>query len=171
MFYPTRHFDSVFDITVDTLKSEGVRAVVLDIDNTLVPYKTEVPDEKVKNWIGSLRSAGIAVTIASNNNAARVEKFCSGLDVTYSAKSGKPLTKCIKVAMKESGAAKKEICVIGDQIFTDILCAGFGGTKSFLLTPIDQNENKFIKFKRMLEKPIISSYRKRHPEQFTEVKK
>lgn len=168
MFYPDRHFSSIYDITPEILSGDGVRALVLDIDNTLVSYQTERPDKSVSEWINKMRGAGVGITIASNNNRRRVERFCEGLDVFFTYKSAKPLPKCIRLSCKKFGIGKREVAVVGDQIFTDVLCAKFGGARAYLVDPIDGRESRFIRFKRLLEKPIISSYKKRHPAEFLE---
>lgn len=171
MFYPSRHFNSIYEITPEFLFGEGVRALVLDIDNTLVTYGTETPTPPVVEWINAMRGSGIGITVASNNGRERVEKFCAGLDVFFTYKSGKPLTKCVTLSSEKFGIDKKSVGVVGDQIFTDVLCAKFSGAKAYLVTPLKSPENPFIRFKRLLEKPIIRSYKKRHPEQFKEAGK
>lgn len=171
MFYPSRHFNSIYEITPEFLRSEGVGALVLDIDNTLVTYGTEKPTAPVVEWINKMRDSGVGITVASNNGRERVEKFCDGLDVFFTYKSGKPLTKCVTLSSKKFGIEKSAVGVVGDQIFTDVLTASFSGAKAYLVTPLVSPENPFIRFKRLLEKPIISSYKKRHPEEFKEADK
>lgn len=167
MLYPTRHFESIFDITSDLLNKNGIKALVLDIDNTLVTYGTPEPSEEVKQWINTLMSNGIGISIASNNNKERVERFCRGLDVFYTYKSGKPLGKCIKLAKKRFSLNAKSIALVGDQIFTDVLCARAAGAAAYHVTPLNSPESTFIRFKRLLERPILSHYRKKHKEEFT----
>lgn len=167
MLYPTRHFESVFDITYEFLAQNKIKALVLDIDNTLVTYGTPEPTEEVKQWINTLMSNGIGISIASNNNKERVERFCRGLDVFYTYKSAKPLGKCIRLAKKRFSLDSKSIALVGDQIFTDVLCARASGANAYLVTPLNSPESAFIRFKRMLEKPILSHYRKLHKEEFT----
>ncbi len=171
MFYPSRHFKNIYFITPEYLKERGISAVVLDIDNTLAPYGTATPGDDVKAWISGIKDAGINIVIASNNKRDRVELFCKDLDVIQMYNSKKPLPTCIKRIYKEFGTKPENVAVIGDQIFTDVLCASFGGAVSLHVTPINDSESKLIKFKRLLEKPILSSYRKRHRDEFTEEEK
>ena len=171
MFYPSRHFNSIYEITPEFLKGDGVGALVLDIDNTLVGYGTEKPTPPVIEWINGMRGAGVGITVASNNGRERVERFCEGLDVFFTYKSGKPLTKCVTLSSKKFGIPKSAVGVVGDQIFTDVLTASLSGAKAYLVTPLVSPENPFIRFKRLLEKPIIRSYKKRHPDQFMEADK
>ena len=171
VFFPHRHFGSIYDITPEFLDAEGVRALVLDIDNTLVTYQTERPTDSVVAWIKSMRQSGVGITVASNNGRCRVEKFCEGLDVFFTFKSGKPKPKCIKLSCKRWGIEPHQVAVVGDQIFTDVACARFGGAKAYLVDSLGGRENAFIRFKRMLEKPIIKAYKKRRPGEFSEEKK
>ena len=67
-FIPDKMFESIYDITPDFLISCGLRAVVLDIDNTMVTYGMAKPTPEVLSWIESLRAGGLSVAIASNNH-------------------------------------------------------------------------------------------------------
>ena len=89
-FSPDWYFASAFDITPDFLLSGGIKAVVLDIDNTLVTYGDAEPTEKVIKWIRSLTDAGIKAAIASNNQEERVNIFNKKLGIFCISKSGKP---------------------------------------------------------------------------------
>lgn len=163
-FSPDWYFASAFDITPDFLLSHGIKAVVLDIDNTLVTYGDAEPTEKVIGWISALHSAGIKAAIASNNKEKRVNLFNKKLGIFCISKSGKPSTKAVRAACAEFSVSPHNTAVIGDQIFTDVLCANRSGAVAILTVPIPYNENLFFRFKRSLEKPIINKFRKKHPE-------
>lgn len=163
-FSPDWYFASAFDITPDFLLSGGIKAVVLDIDNTLVTYGDAEPTEKVIKWIRSLTDAGIRAAIASNNKEERVNIFNKKLGIFCISKSGKPSTRAVRAACAEFSVSPRNTAVIGDQIFTDVLCANRAGAVAILTVPIPYNENLFFRFKRSLEKPIINKFRKKHPE-------
>lgn len=163
-FSPDWYFASAFDITPGFLLSNGIKAVVLDIDNTLVTYGDAEPTERVVEWVSSLKSAGIKTAIASNNKKERVDLFNKKLGVFCTSRSGKPSTKAVRAACAEFSVAPTEVAVIGDQIFTDVLCANRADAVAILTSPIPYRENLFFRFKRGLEKPIINKFRKKHPE-------
>ena len=163
-FVPDIMFDRAFDITPDALISKGIRAVVLDIDNTLVTYGVAEPTEEVLSWIESLREAGLGVAIASNNHAPRVELFNQKIGAFATCESKKPSARAVKSACVPFGVKPNEIAVIGDQIFTDVWCARNAGSLAILVKPIPYPENLFFKCKRVLEKPFIRAYRKKHSE-------
>lgn len=94
-FIPDIMFDSIHDITPDYLLSKGIRAVVLDIDNTLVTYGMPEPTAEVTNWIEALQAKGISVALASNNGRERVERFNKKLGVFTTYKSGKPSPRAV----------------------------------------------------------------------------
>jgi HAD superfamily phosphatase (TIGR01668 family) len=164
-FVPDIMFESALDITPELLIEKGIRAVVLDIDNTLVTYGVAEPTDEVIAWIDSLKNAGLGVAIASNNHAPRVELFNSKLGVFATCESKKPSARAVKTACEHFGVQPAETAVIGDQIFTDIWCARNAGSLAILVKPIPYPENLFFKCKRVLEKPFIRAYLKKHSDQ------
>ncbi|MBP3555716.1 MAG: YqeG family HAD IIIA-type phosphatase [Clostridia bacterium] len=161
-FVPDMMFDSVFEIEPEMLIERNIRAVVLDIDNTLVTYGVAEPTEEVIAWIETLKSAGLHVAIASNNHEPRVALFNKKLGVFTTWESKKPSARSVKTACEHFGVKAEEAVVIGDQIFTDVWCARNAGALAILVKPIPYPENLFFKCKRILEKPFIRTYRRRH---------
>ena len=164
-FVPDIMFENALDISPELLIEKGIRAVVLDIDNTLVTYGVAEPTDEVIAWIDSLKNAGLDVAIASNNHAPRVELFNSKLGVFATCESKKPSARAVKAACEHFGVQPTETAVIGDQIFTDVWCARNAGSLAILVKPIPYPENLFFKCKRVLEKPFIRAYRKKHSDQ------
>ena len=163
-FIPDYYFDSIHAVTPGFLKNENIKALVLDIDNTLVTYGEEAPTDDVLRWIGEIKNAGIFVAIASNNREERVSRFNEKLSVFTVSKSGKPSRRSVFAVCDKFSVKPSETAVIGDQIFTDILCARRAGARAYLVTPLPYKENLFFKFKRALEKPIIRRFIKAHPD-------
>ena len=161
-FVPDIMFDNALDISPDLLIAKGIRAVVLDIDNTLVTYGVAEPTEEVIAWIDALKNAGLGVAIASNNHAPRVELFNEKIGVFATCESKKPSARAVKAACEHFGVQPSETAVIGDQIFTDVWCARNAGALAILVKPIPYPENLFFKCKRVLEKPFIRAYRKKN---------
>jgi HAD superfamily phosphatase (TIGR01668 family) len=161
-FVPDIMFEYALDISPDLLIGKGIRAVILDIDNTLVTYGVAQPTEEVSSWIDSLKKAGLGVAIASNNHAPRVELFNEKLGVFATCESKKPSARAVKAACAHFGVQPCETAVIGDQIFTDVWCARNAGSLAILVKPIPYPENLFFKCKRVLEKPFIRAYLKKH---------
>ena len=159
---PDFYFKTFEDATVDFLKSQNIKGVILDIDNTLEPYEHSVPGDHVIAWLESLNSCGIGAAFVSNNNDERVKIFNENLKLPAFAKARKPFKKNIKKAMDLIGSDESSTILIGDQIFTDVWAARNAKIKAMLVTPINDKKDMFTKFKRLLEKPILRKYRKRH---------
>ena len=157
---PDRVFGSVFEITPEILKTYGIRAVICDIDNTLVTYDDPVPTKEVLDWFGSLTNAGVSIAFVSNNNKQRVEEFNRKLGYFASAKSGKPKTREIKNAMKYMGSDSSNTALIGDQLLTDASAGKSAGLPTFIVPPIKDKKTLFFRFKRLLEKPYMKKYYK-----------
>ena len=151
--------DNIYEVTPELLEIMGIKGLVLDIDNTLVPYSEPVANDKLVNHLREIEGKGIQIALVSNNNLERVEKFnnCFGYYARHSA--GKPSSKCVRGCIDYMKLKRKEVLFVGDQIFTDCLAAHRAGIKCVIVKPIQSKENFFFKLKRGLEKPFIIRYR------------
>ena len=160
---PELYCDDIYGITPEYIKEKGVCAVILDIDNTLVPYEIAEPTDEVRAWLNSLTEAGIKVAFVSNNHAPRVEKFNESLGFPAFPDSGKPFKKACRAAMEAMGSAPENTAIIGDQVFTDVLAGRNAGlAAAFLVKPIKDKRNLFFRAKRLLEVPVLKKYKKIH---------
>ena len=159
---PDFFFDTFRGVTVDFLCREGIRFLLVDIDNTLAPYEEALPNEQVIEWARAMREGGIAVALVSNNHAERVELFSRDLGFPAFADCHKPLKKKPLAIMAQMGAVREQTATLGDQIFTDVWCARALGVRAILVPPIRDKKTLFFRFKRALEKPILRRYNKQH---------
>lgn len=162
---PDRIFNNIYEITPEFLTSLGIKAVALDIDNTLVTYDDPEPTPSVLEWFDSLQKAGISIAFVSNNEHERVEIFNRSLGFYAHGKSGKPGGKYIHEAMDHMGSEPKNTAFIGDQLLTDVAAGRLAGLHCFLVPPIKDKTTPFFRFKRMLEKPYIRKYHKQNPKE------
>ena len=159
---PDYYFETYAGASVEFLKNAGIRALVLDIDNTLEPYENAEPGEAVRAWFSALSESGISAAFVSNNGKERVERFNKDLGNIAYYKAKKPFPFKIKRAMREMGVSKKETLFMGDQIFTDVLAARFAGIRVALVPPIKDKTDALTRFKRLLERPIMKCYFRRN---------
>ena len=159
-FMPDLYLDDIYAVTPEYLKSKNIRAVLLDIDNTLVTYDDPMPTPSVLEWLKLLQENGISAAFVSNNHKERVEKFNSELGYFASWDSKKPSGKYYREAMKCLGTSVSDTAVIGDQVFTDVWSAKRLGLHAILVKPIKDKTSLFFRFKRWLEKPILKKYQK-----------
>lgn len=158
-FYPTIALHRVSEITPGLLKKRGIKALLLDADNTLTTHNNPLPDQDVQLWLGRMREAGIKMVIVSNNHHKRLKPFAATLELGYTARALKPLTYGFRATAKRLGLAPKEIAVVGDQIFTDILGGNLFGSTTILVEPMEPETGPLFRLKRKLEVGILRRYR------------
>ena len=153
-FLPAVMTDAVTDILPSWLKKQNIRLLMLDFDNTIVPYTTSIPTKDMTSWLEMMVSCDISVCIVSNSRNDRVPKFCreNGLDCITHAQ--KPFSKGIKECLAKYGIPASQAALVGDQIFTDTLGANGCGVKAILVKAID-NHNFWLKARHVLEMPFI----------------
>jgi HAD superfamily phosphatase (TIGR01668 family) len=158
---PDYIFPTFADITPDFLLSHGIKALVIDVDNTLAPYEQELPDQKTVDWFKNLSEKGIKAALISNNKPERIEKYNALLSLPAYPDSKKPSTKAILRAIEEMGATLDSTAGLGDQLLTDTLAVHRLDMISIIVPPIKDKKTLFFRFKRLLEKPFIARYYKK----------
>ena len=164
LFAPNHTFLCYRDVSAEFLREQGIDALLLDIDNTLAPYEQPTPDPKICAWLQSLADAGVRVAFLSNNHAERVELFNKDLGLPMRYDAYKPLPRQAKRMLKRLGVKRRRAALMGDQIFTDVLCAHLAGMRAFLVPPIVDRTDRGTRFKRYLERGILRRYHKRNPD-------
>ena len=161
-FTPTYMFGHYYEITPEFLQANGIRALLIDIDNTLAPYEQPDPDDRIRDWFASLADAGIKAALVSNNHAPRVQRFNQTLGLLAFWDSGKPKKKTLLRAMRELGVSDRETAMLGDQLLTDAYAGKHIGLPTLIVPPIHDKTNLFFRFKRWCERPFIRKYAKEH---------
>lgn len=159
---PTKIYDDIYAITPEELNALGIRALILDIDNTLVTYDDPKPTERVAAWLDAMHAAGVQTAFVSNNHAARVEAFCEGLGCYFHADAMKPSRRYLRAAMSHMKTTVEDTACVGDQLFTDVWAGKRMGIKAFLVPPIKDKHTLFFKAKRLLERPFLCLYHKKN---------
>ena len=159
---PDYIFPTYRDVTADFLKSIGIKALLIDIDNTLAPYEMPEPDDNIREWFKSLEENGISATLVSNNDRERVELFNATLGLPAYYKSGKPFAKNLKKAMTAMGTDKSNTAMLGDQLLTDAAAGKHIGLRTIIVPPINDKNNAFFRSKRAMEVRHIKKYVKLH---------
>ena len=127
----------IYELTGGALARRGFRLLLADLDNTLVPYGTPLPDERLKRWRDDLAAHGVTLFILSNNRKEhRPRIFAQALNVPYIGHAGKPKTPAFLKAMEQMGVTKEQTAIVGDQVFTDVLGGNRAGVSAILVKPI-----------------------------------
>ena len=157
-FYPDYYCDRVTDITIDLLKENDIKGMILDVDNTLIDFNQNLL-EGARQWVEQMKQVGIQCIILSNSNKAQKVKMVADiLQIPYIYFATKPLKRGFEKARIQLGLENDKIAVVGDQIFTDIIGANRSQMFSILVNPIAKKDIWVTKLKRPVEELIVKSY-------------
>lgn len=164
LFYPDYWFERITDIPVSFFTSRGIRLVVLDVDNTLTTHNNPNPAGGVETWLCEMKKAGLILAILSNNTGKRVTPFAEALGLPFVANAAKPFPFRLGRACRRYGVSPCQCALIGDQLFTDILCGNLlPGALSVLVTLQEPEHTKMFRLKRRLERPILRRFQQNRP--------
>lgn len=155
LFKPTFWLKSVLDIDENFLRSNGISALVLDLDNTLSMHGNPAEEAGVADWLDEMRRLGIKMRIVSNNTNKRVAPLAEKLGLPFTANGAKPLTFGVTRAMKAMGSTKRDTLVVGDQIFTDVMAGNFKGVRTVLVEPFHLEKTWTFRLKRKAESLVF----------------
>ncbi len=155
LFKPTFWLKSVLQINADFLEKNHVKALVLDMDNTLSMHGNPAAEEGVTEWLDEMRALGIKMRVVSNNTNKRVAPLAAMLGLEFTANGAKPLTFGITRAMKAMGVGREETLVVGDQIFTDVMAGNLKGVRTVLVEPFHLEKTWTFRLKRRLESVVF----------------
>ena len=159
--YPNVYFDKIEKITIEFLQKNKIKALILDMDNTLINYKKEMP-ENIENWAKELNGQGMKLYILSNTNKKqKVISIAKKLGIPYKSFAKKPLKSGFLKVQKELGYKPEQIGVVGDQIFTDVIGGNRCNMFTILIDAIDDKDFWYTLWKRPLEKRLKKKFREK----------
>lgn len=159
-YVPDIYKKSIYAIDYNKLKANGIKCLLFDLDNTLVPYTESIPSKKVRDLFKKLRDLGFRVLIFSNSGKKRLTPFKEQLGVDFCYRCWKPSPKKFLFVLKEYKYNESEVAIIGDQILTDIIGGNNVGITTILVNPISKKDFLFTKFNRLKEKRLVKKLSK-----------
>lgn len=154
ILYPNAYFEKIEKITIQFLIRNKIKALILDVDNTLIDYEKNLMPS-IENWAMELQGQGIKMYILSNTNKKdKVENVANKLHIPYIMFAKKPFKKGFFKVQEKLNMDCKNICVIGDQIFTDVIGGNRCKMFTVLVDPIDKRDYWYTAWKRPIEDKI-----------------
>ena len=123
----------IYKISQYDLQKKGIHSLLLDVDGTLVNRKSNMIPKAVKNWIIESKKLFSLYLISNNPSKKRIAKVAKELNLRYKYNASKPRKKDTLSAIKEIGCEPKNIAIIGDRIFTDIIVGNRCDIKTILV--------------------------------------
>ncbi|NLZ52777.1 MAG: YqeG family HAD IIIA-type phosphatase [Thermoanaerobacteraceae bacterium] len=155
LFCPDLYIENIYKLDLQQIKKKSIKGILIDLDNTLLPWDSMLIEEKLKNWTKHCINEGFSLCIISNNKYNRI-KYCSEhLEIPAVFGSFKPCKSAFKKGMDILGTQPEQTAVLGDQIFTDIFGAKRMGLYAILVKPISNRELYWTRMMRILERRLL----------------
>lgn len=159
ILYPNLLLDSVKEITIEKLKQNNIKALILDVDNTLIDYKQYLSEDIIR-WSKDMRQQKIKLYILSNtNDKEKVQSVANALQIPYINFAKKPFKSGFLKVQKILKEKPENIAVVGDQIFTDIIGGNRCKMFTILVEPIEKKEYWYTRWKRPIENSIKNKFK------------
>jgi len=153
--FPDLYVETILDVPLDELMARGIRAFIIDLDNTTTHWNSNDLSTEVQEWFARLKELEMKACFLSNNREQRVMAVAASLDLPYVFRAQKPRRGGYRQAMEVMGSDLLSTAVIGDQIYTDILGGNRTGLYTILVKPIHTREFMGTKISRMFEGPVL----------------
>ncbi len=158
---PRLYVNSVHKIDLDALKHMGIKGIIVDLDNTLVPWNEDAEFPKAVEWLSKVKDSGLSVCIVSNNHPRRAKTLAGSFDIPFIWQAVKPRRRAFRKAMRMMKLKQSQTAVVGDQVFTDILGGNRLGLYTILVRPLKKQEFIGTRLVRQVEKIILFTLRRR----------
>ncbi|GGL82368.1 haloacid dehalogenase [Deinococcus aerolatus] len=157
---PDDVIDDILHITPEFLARRGLRGLLLDLDNTLVPYGSyeEAAAAGMFRWARELRDSGTGLYLLSNATGRRAAFWLERLGFSGVGLAGKPHPRAYRRALAELGLPAHQAGMVGDQLFTDVLGGNLSGMHTILVRPIISNALPHTRVARQLERLVLRRY-------------
>ena len=159
-YVPKMYKKTIFDINYDKLQKDGIKCLIFDLDNTLAAIDEEIPNKKVKDLMEKLKKKFNVWILSNNSDKKRIDKVANALKIDYISFAIKPFSFGFRRIVKKTSFKKKELCIIGDQIMTDVLGGNSFGIFTVLVEQIGVKDLKITSFNRYLEDKKVAKMTK-----------
>lgn len=162
LFCPAEFVESVTFVDIAELKRRRIRALLTDLDNTLVPWQSRDIAPEVAAWVGEAVEQGMKLCIVSNTRSGeRLRTLAATFGVPYVRRSLKPRRGGFREALKLLAVEPAQAAVVGDQLFTDVLGGNRLGLYTILVRPLHRKEFIGTKVSRLFERVLIGLLERR----------
>lgn len=155
IFLPDAYYKSIYEIDYKKLKNKNIKLLMFDFDNTIIPKSKHKAEKKHKEFFKQLKKDFDVVILSNTSHKEKIETFTKECNVDYINLALKPLSRGFIKAKHKYKVKKDEMCMVGDQLITDVLGAKKLHIKAILVDSIDNDEIKATRFNRMIENKII----------------
>lgn len=155
MLVPRLRVNSLAELDVIQLKQEGIKGIIFDVDNTIVPWDSPTMQQEITDWLNDIIAMGFKVSLVSNNWHRRVRDIALLFDIPFVARAYKPAKRGFRRALAAMGLLPGEVAVVGDQLLTDVLGGNRLGLYTIWVRPLTEHEFIGTRIHRKFEKLVV----------------
>lgn len=161
-YKPTHCIEAVYQLTPEMLKKHGYKAVLVDLDNTLIAWNNPLGTLELRTWLDVMKENDFPVIVVSNNKYSRIKKAVEPFGIDFVSRAIKPFMRGFNKAQKKLDLHPQEMVMVGDQLMTDIRGANRAGIPSILVQPLVESDALITKFNRARERRVIKKLQKKY---------
>ncbi len=155
MFGPDRFVSRLATLALEDLHAQGFRGLIVDLDNTLMGFRQTELEADHLDWVKRAHDHGFRMVMVSNNFTERVTGIARQLNIQCVPNALKPLPFGVMRAVRMLGIPRRQIAVVGDQLFTDVLSGKLCGLYTILTEPIEAKDFPVTMLFRFLERLML----------------
>jgi len=150
---------TLYDIELNELQQQGIKGIIFDLDNTIIPWDSPHMSPDIVQWLHALLALGFKICLVSNNMGKRVQTIAELFDIPFVSRAYKPAKTGFRQALAAMELTKNQVAVVGDQLFTDVLGGNRLGLYTIWVAPLSTTEFIGTKITRRLEKLAVRMLR------------
>ncbi len=131
--------DSVLLITPALLLEHGLKGLILDVDDTLVPTWEQDVSPEVMAWLTQIKLQVDLWLVSNNLNHGRIRRIAETLGVPFLMGAAKPSRRKLRQALTAMNLPTEQVAMVGDRVFTDVLAGNRLGMFTILVRPMGQS--------------------------------
>lgn len=155
LLQPDLILESVFAIDFNLLQTRGIKGLLIDLDNTIVPWEDSHMGEEFYRWVQEVKNKGFLLCLVTNALENRTTYFAEHLDIPAVGRAWKPLNRAFTRGLQELQLPPEQVGVVGDQMFTDVLGGNRLGLFTILVNPLSTQELRTTKLVRKFENLVL----------------
>ena len=125
------------ELPLAELLERGIRALVLDVDRTLLPRRQATLPQTMRGWLDQARRQLPIHLLSNNPSRRRIGSVAAELGVPFTTSAGKPRRTALRKVLDELQLPPAQVALIGDRLFTDVIAGNRLGLFTVLVRPTD----------------------------------
>ena len=127
---------TIFDLTPKTLQEHNIEGLILDVDETLVPFKQKDTSAQLQEWIVEIRQTTPIWLVSNNISHTRIGNIARSVDLPFISAAKKPSRRKLREAATAMDLPVEKVAMVGDRLFTDVLAGNRLGMFTILVEPM-----------------------------------